>query len=407
MTLRAFEDLRIALCLVALVALGLAGASCSSESSSSGSVPPGLALTCSSMTSANEAGAARAALSTAGSGSCVVLSSGTYAGPFKVPAGVALVAQSGSRATVTGGTAQDPAVSLGEGSQLAGVDVVDSGGVAIAIRAANAVVTDVTVSGAKNAALAVLCREATCAAGTVALNKVTLTKSSLGLWVSGAHVVMKDGSSSSHAGTALAAASGVIAQDGANLEMQNVTVEKNQGTGVLIDGAATTASIKDAIVNENGERGVWAQRIAGTLEKPSLKIEGSQVTKNRIVGVGAVESRGIIIVSGRIADTVSAPLVTNLESTEPVGDGVGIFGSGDFKLDSTLLESNARAAGVIDGSDRGIIIVSGKVGPGVSGLKFVIQNTKGGDVQVPEADRSVPSKPLGISAPKLALPPVL
>jgi hypothetical protein len=316
------------------------------------------------------------------------------------------VAQNGARAKVTGGTAQEPAITLGEGSQLAGVDVVDAGGVAIAVRAARAVVSDVTVTGAKNAAFAVLCREG-CAAGIVTVNRVTLTKSGLGLWVSGAHVVWNEGASSSHAGTGLASATGVVAQDGANLEMTNVMVEKNEGTGVLLDGAATTAAIKDVTVNENGERGVWAQRLEGTLEKPSLKIEGCQLTKNRIVGVGALESRGIIIVSGRIADTVAAPLVTNLESTESIGDGVGIFGSGDFKLDSTLVESNARAAGVIDGSDRGIIIVSGKVGPGISGLKFVVQNTKGGDVQVAEADRSITAKILGISAPRLALPPVL
>ena len=340
------------------------------------------------------------------SGACVVLPAGTYAGPFKVPAGVALVAQNGARARVTGGTAQDPAITLGEGSQLAGVDVVDAGGVAIAVRAASAVVSDVTVTGAKNAALAVLCREG-CAAGAVALNRVTLTKSSLGLWVSGAHVVWKEGASSNHAGTGLASATGVVAQEGANLEMTNVMVEKNEGTGVLLDGAATTAAIKDVTVNENGERGVWAQRLEGTLVKPSLKLEGCQLTKNRIVGLGALESRGIIIVSGRIADTVAAPLVTNLESTESIGDGVGIFGSGDFKLESTLVESNARAAGVIDGSDRGIIIVSGKVGPGITGLKFVVQNTKGGDVQVAETDRSISPKVLGISAPRLALPPVL
>ena len=79
----------------------------------------------------------------------------------------------------------------------------------------------------------------------------------------------------------------------------------------------------------------------------------------------------------------------------------------DFDGEHGDLVARARAAGVIDGSDRGIIIVSGKVGPGPSGLKFVVQNTKGADVQIPEADRSVVSKPLGVSAPKLALPPVL
>ena len=265
--------------------------------------------------------------------------------------------------------------------------------------------------GAKNAAVAVLCREGTnsgCAAGTVTITDVTLTKSTLGLWVSGAHVSWNGGASSSHAGTGLAAAAGVIAQEGAKLELQNVTVEKNEGVGILVDGPTTTASITNATVNENGERGIWAQRVNGTLGAPAVKVENSQITKNKIVGVGAVESHGIIIVSGRIADTVAAPVVTNLESTESVGDGFGVFaGSGDFKVDGTSLETNARAAGVIDNSDRGIIIVSGVVGTSGSGLKIVVQNNKGADVQVADTDRSMPPKALGVSAPKLSLPPVL
>jgi hypothetical protein len=113
-------------------------------------------------------------------------------------------------------------------------------------------------------------------------------------------------------------------------------------------------------------------------------------------------------VSGRIADTVAAPVVTDLSSTESVGDGFGVFaGSGDFKVDGTTVETNARAAGVIDNSDRGIIIVSGVVGTSGSGLKIVVQNSKGADVQVAAGDLSVPPKALGVSAPKLSLPPVL
>ena len=387
------------------------GIGCSSNASgSSGGAPAETGISCTTSTSASDAASARTALSSAAPGSCVVLSAGSYAGPFTVPAGVALVAQGGSRATLTGGTAQEPTVTLGDGAQLALVDLVDAPGVALAIRAASAVVSNVNVSGAKNAALAVLCRESAtpgCASGVVALTDVMLTKSSLGLWVSGAHVSWKGGGSASHAGTALAAAAGVIAQDGAKLDLENVTVEKNEGVGVLVDGALTTASIKNTMVNENGERGIWAQRVNGTLDSPAVRIEASQITKNKIVGVGAMESRGIIIVSGRIADTVAAPLVTNLESTEQVGDGVGIFAnSGDFKIDGSVVETNARAAGIIDSSERGIIIVSGKVGSG-TGLKFVVQNSKGADVQIADTDRSMPPKTLGVSAPKLAIPAVL
>lgn len=394
-----------------LMASLLAGVGCTSKTESyTGTVPPGAGLTCTSTRNASDASGTRTALAGAPPGTCVILAASSYAGPFEVPAGVALVAQNGARAAVTGGTAQNAAISLAEGAQLVNIDVFDSVGVGIAIRAANALVNSVTVTGSKGAALAVLCKEATtpgCAGGSVALTSVVLEKSSLGLWVSGAHVVMKGGSSDNHAGTSLSAAAGVIAQDGAQLDLDGVLVEKNQGVGILIDGAKTKASLKNAIVNENGERGVWVQRVAGTLEAPAVRLEECQLTKNKIVGVGALESRGIIIVGGRIADTVASPIVTNLATTEPIGDGVGLFRSGDFKLDGARVESNARAAGVVDGSDRGIIIVGGTVGAGASGLKFVVQNTKGGDVQIPDADRSAPEQALGISAPQLVLPPVL
>ncbi len=386
-------------------------AACTVRSESfTGLVPPGAGITCTTTRSAANDNEARAALAGAPTGTCVVLTAATYAGPLNVPVGVALVAQNGSRAKITGGTAQDAAVSLAEGAQLSGLDVMDSVGVGIAIRAASALVNGVTVTGSKSAALGVLCKEAAtpgCATGSVTLTNVVLEKSSLGLWVSGAHVVMKGGSSDNHASTSLSAAAGVIAQDGARLELDGVLVEKNQGVGILIDGPQTKASIKHAILNENGERGLWAQRVSGTLDTPAVRLDDCQVTKNKIVGVGAVESRGIIIVGGRIAETVASPLVTNLESTEQIGDGVVLFGSGDFKLDGSIVESNARAAGIVDGSDRGIIIVGGKVSAGPLGLKFVVQNTKGADVQIPDADRSALPKALGVSAPKLLLPPVL
>jgi len=392
------------------------GVGCTNHTESfTGSVPPGAGLTCNSTRSAGDANEVRSALAGAPAGTCVVLTAASYAGPFDVPAGVALVAQNGARATVTGGTAQIAAISLGQGSQLANIAVVDAPGVGVAIRAASALVHGVIVSGSKSAAVAVLCKEATtpgCATGAVTLTDVTLTKSGLGLWVAGAHVVMTRGSSDNHSGTSLSSAAGVIAQDGAQLDLDGVLVEKNQGAGILIDGAQTKASIKKTIVNENGERGIWAQRVSGTLEAPAVRIEECLMTKNKIVGVGSVEARGIIIVGGKVVETVAAPLVTNLASTEQVGDGVGLFASSDIKLDGVTIESNARAAGIIDGGDKGpllggIIIVGGTVAVGTSGLKFVVQNAKGADVQIPEADRSVTDKALGVSAPKLALPPVL
>lgn len=387
-------------------AAALAGCTgCSSSSASGGDAPPG--VTCASSQSAGDTDAAKSALASAASGSCVFLTGATYAGPLTVPAGVTIASPAGARTKISGGTEKEPAVTLAEGAGIANVDVDAAPGVAIAVRAGNAHVTDVKVTGAKTAALAVLCRGDACASGVVEVSKATFATSALGVWISGAHVLLKDGASSGHASDSLTAAAGVVAQDGAKLELDNFTVEKNQGAGVLIDGAATTASIKNSTVSENGERGVWVQRVQGTIDAPAVRIEQSTLVKNKIVGLGSVEARGIIVIGGRIADTQAAPVVTNLATTEQVGDGLGVFGgSTDVKVDGAKLEANARAAGVIDGSDRGIIVIGGDVAAGPSGLKIVVQNATGADVQVPEANRSTTDKPLGVSAPKLQLPPI-
>lgn len=378
---------------------------CSSSEAGSGRAPDG--LTCESTQSAGDSASAKSALASAKGGSCIILTGASYQGPFEVPAGVAIAASNGARAVITGGTDKQPAVTLAEGSALANVDVMGAPGVAIAVRAGNASITNAKVSGAKTAALAVLCQGDTCDSGIVQAIDSTFEKSSLGVWVSNAHVLLKGGKSSEHASESLSAAAGVVVQNGANVTLEGFTVEKNQGAGVLVDGANTKANIKSSTISENGERGVWIQRVAGTLEVPAVKIEESQLVKNKIVGLGSVEARGIIVIGGRIAETVSAPVVTNLATTEQVGDGVGIFGgSTDVKIDGSTLEANMRAAGVVDGSDRGIIVIGGNVAAGPSGLKIVVQNTKDTDVQVPEANKSTPAKPLGVSAPKLQLPPI-
>jgi hypothetical protein len=367
---------------------------------------PPAGVQCGSTNAAATSAEARAALAGAGDGACVVLTSTSYEGPFVVPAGAKLVAASGSRAAITSVAEGEPALSLGERSEAAFLDVRSSPGVGVAVRAASARLSSVHVTSARTAALAVLCREG-CSGGEVTLTDVTLEKSGLGLWVSGAHVLMTGGRSAEHASDSLSAAAGVIAQEGARIELDGVTVENNAGVGVLIDGAATTAVVKSGSISDNAERGLWAQRVAGTSAAPAVRIEGTTFERNRIVGLGGLEARGIIVVGGRVADTVSAPVVTDLATTEQVGDGVGLFGgTGDVRLENLTLEANARAAGIIDAGNAGIIVVGGKVTAGPSGLKFVVQDTSA-TVEVPAGSRSDAPARLGISAPRLALPAVL
>jgi hypothetical protein len=233
----------------------------------------------------------------------------------------------------------------------------------------------------------------------------------MGLWASGAHVRMNGGESSDHGGETLTGGLGIVAQDGARLELSGTKVERNTSVGVLLDGrGGTTGQLSDVTVSHNAARGVWAQKLRGTLDAPSLRVEGKTLIEdNKIVGLGAADSHGIIIVGGRIGSTVAAPVVSNLGSTESIGDGIGIFaGAGDVRMEGVELLGNARAAALFDKSNGAIIIVGGRVEAGASQLKVVVQNpVAGARVEVAADVLSTIEAPLGVSAPDVPLAHVL
>jgi hypothetical protein len=397
------------LVVIPLAALG--GASC--KSSDDPAQPPD-GITCASVVSVGDGAWAQRILAQAQSGECVVIKGNTQAMPASVtvPPGVIFAGAKGEKTTLTG-SGDAPVVTLGERAQLVGIDIATTKGVGIAVRGAKAKVKNVTVTGAGSAAIAVLCAPAcTDPPGpppsegprTIELSQVKLAKSQIGLWVSGAHVAWTGGESREHTSMGLSLAAGVIGQEGAQIELNGVTVTQVQGVGILLDGDATTGALKDVQVTENAERGLWFQRLNGTADRPALKIEGvSSFARNRIVGLGGLESRGIIFVGGRVQDTQTSPLVTNLGQTEEIGDGVGLFNSGDVRLDGVELTNNARSAALIDNGTRGIIFVGGRV---EGTTKVVVQNTTE-SVQVDASNLTKLEKALGISAPKLPVSAVL
>lgn len=367
-------------------------------------------VSCSSVVAVGDGAWAQRELANAAPGSCVVLKGGPATpAAISVPKGVTFAAGKGERPVLTGAS-DEPVVTLAEGAQLVGIQIQTSKGVGVAVRGPKAKVRDVSITGAGSAAVAVLCSPSCVepADSTIELSQVKLAQSQMGLWVSGAHVSWTSGESRDHASTGLAVAAGVVAQDGARVDLTGVIVARNQGVGILLDGEATGGVLKDVQVTENSERGLWAQRLKGTLEKPALRIEGSSVfSKNRIVGVGGLEARGIIFVGGRVQDTQASPTVTNLGQTEQVGDGIGLFGqSGDVKLDGVDLSGNARAAALVDNGTRGIIFVGGRVQTAGEQLKVVVQNTTE-PVTVDAANVSKLEKPIGVNAPKLPTATIL
>ncbi len=373
--------------------LGCAG--CGSSDDAPAAIPHAMPYVCASTVGATDAADLVAKAGGSGDGTCIVLNGASY------ELGAALVVKQGI--IVVGGKDVRPVIRGGgiklEGGKLAYASIEGAPGVGVAVGQGGGAMFDVVVTGAKTAAVAM-------ASGEARFENVSLEKSAIGLFAGGGTLTMIGGRIAENGNASLTSGLGLVAANGAKLNLEGVVVEKNTATGVLVDGAATTVTMKDSKVLDNAERGIWAQGIEGSLDAPSLRLEGTEVARNKIVGVGALESRGIIVVGGRVADTKAAPVVTNLATTEDVGDGFGVFtGSGDFKVDGTTVEANARAAGIIDGSDRGIIVVGGKVSAGASGLKVVIQNTTA-KVDVADDLKSVPTKALGVSATKIKVPEV-
>lgn len=392
--------------LFAFTCIAVASAGCSSDAEEGTSAPPD-GVSCASVARATDEKSLLSGLANAAAGSCIVVS-GTVTStvPLRVNEGAILVGEKGTRAAITvTGPVSLGAITLMARAQLGNVDVVASPGNGVAVAGIDAKIFDAKVTGSKNAGVAVLPGKESFG---VTLENVNVEKNGYGVYVNGEgmKLTIKGGRIAENGGTSLAAGAGLVAVNGARAELDGVTIEKNEGTGVLLDGEKTRAVIKASTVSENRERGIWAQGLQGSLDAPAVEVQDTQILKNRIVGMGGVQLKGIIIVGGSVKETVSSPVPTNLATNEMIGDGVGIFGgSTDFKIERTNFAANGRAAGVVDGTEVGIIIVGGKVEPG-PGLKFVVQNSKA-DVQIPDADKSTVDTPLGISAPRIQPPAVL
>jgi hypothetical protein len=390
---------------IPFVAVALVG--CSGSSSSPGA-PAG--LTCSgAIDGGTTADSLTAALGSASSGSCVLLRTATYSGTFQVPAGVTLASGAGQQATLTGGSSTTPVVTIagGAGSGLWNVDVTSAAGVGVAVRDGAASLSNVNVTGAGSAAFAALCQQGSSClddASAIQLDSVSLTTSSLGMWVSGALVKMNQGACTDESTTSLTGGMGVVVLAGGRVELVGVDIERNDGVGVLVDGAGgTTALIQDGTVSNNGDRGIWGQNLTGTMANPALSIQGAtQIANNHVVGVGAVNSHGIIFVGGIVSGTQLAPVVTSLGTTDQIGDGVGFFKeSGDVQLTNVSLHDNGRAAGVVDDNTGAIIFVGGDVKAGLmADLLVVVQDTQDTkDVQLPAGEMTIPKTPLSVSYP--------
>ncbi len=351
----------------------------------------------------------KAALADSRAGDCVALGDHTFKGAFRVPAGVTLVAENGARPRLVGTRADAPAVLLvgGDGTRLLGVRVGSAAGIGVGVLGAPALLDDVTITDAASAGVAVACGADGCAENDarVVIIDSQLDENWVGLWIQGIAVDVQRGSVSRNRSTQLLGGQGVVASGGARLSLLGTTVAEND-YGILVDGNSTTADGEDLVVDGNRERGIWAQHLRGTLEAPALRLHGggTVIRRNGLAGVGLIDSLGIIIIDGRVEDTVAKPVLTGLGPEELVGDGVGLFGqSGAARLERVTLANNARSQLLVDNGSSGITVVDGAVSEGTGQYKVVVQNTYAGNVTIPLALLSTGVPELGIDAPTFAV----
>lgn len=318
-------------------------------------------------------------LAAAEDGTCVVVKRGEFEGEFTVPAGVKLIGALGNTATFRGGPGDASVIRAHGGANTAviGVTIVHSEEDGLWIEGGPVQVRDVTISDVAETALFVLCGGGNC--GLVTVADSDLSTSRFGLWAYGAQVSVTNTQTHDHFSTSVAGGYGMVASNGAQLELQGVTVRDNEIVGLLIDGAGgTVATVTDSQIIDNLGRGLWAQGLIGTSGDPALHVGGVDmvVARNRMVGIGAYESMGIIVLDGLVADTIAVEVIDIGGRVERVGDGIGLFSNtGQVRIEGVTAQDNDRAQILIDSGAEGIIVLDGFVGPGTGDHGIVIQNT--------------------------------
>lgn len=326
---------------------------------------------------------------------CVILTTGTYTGAFELPVDVSLAGATSSTVLLKGDGSGKPVLTIrgGRRSTVRGVKIDSSAGNGVAIDPGPANLVGVVVAGnTSHDALTSTCTRGACE--EIVLEDCELGSSTVGLLVSGGRVRMVRGKISGMGGSGLSDGSGVVASNGADVKLEQVTVENNAQVGVLVDGAATRVTLDQAAVRGNLERGVWIQSSDG-----GVSITGGAITGNRLVGVGIRESEAVRLTGVEISGTQLVEVPTGISQKENVGDGVGLFtGARDVVLDMVRASSNGRAQILADACGPGIRVTA----PEVFGGQFRIVVQRGAaTVDAPAALVDDPGRVLATKSEKV------
>jgi Right handed beta helix region len=326
-----------------------------------------------------------AAAASAVSGSCLAVAPGTY-GDVALPSGVSLLGRWADEVTVGA-----ISVASGGANTIRGITAtsVQADGVATLVFEQSRVtagVHGVAVAGA--GAVEIACSEVTGAAdhGVLATDTSNLTvrRSYLhdiggpGLWVACSEgcgcssvpdVSLTDVTveRARHAGVHFAAVDAVVRDVAITDTNQRPGMAGGVGLsaacgsvdvqGLYVDGAVeagvllqdTTGNLgapgqEAGIIIINGKRGLWLSGDAG------VTAQGFEISAAGGIGVGIdAESKGIIIINGKVEDTAAAQLPVAGGGTQSVGDGLLWMTGAEVSITGLSLSNSARAALLIDG----------------------------------------------------------
>jgi hypothetical protein len=422
-------------------------------------------VSCESTTLVGDDAALSAALASAGPGSCIALSPGSY-GEVQLPGGVSLLGRSAGLVQVAKLT-----MGAGAGATVRGLEIggggltIDgaTGAVVEAVRVKGAAAEGVIVAAGSSVEL-----EAVTVAGAARYGvrvddgaEVTLLHSIVaggegpGVWAAcaagcGCVAAPKLGVTSSIvrdnrlAGIALFAAEasllrvdvlrtrvgdtwhfgegggGISAAQCSTLTARATRVHDSKSFGVLVDDSTALLGgpdTGDALEVSNNLRGIWMQNI-GQGAPASVELENVVATDNGGVGLGiGGASVGIFIIcKTAVTGTkmVTLPVFENamdLGTAQQVGDGFEWLGGAEIAIDGLTLSGNARASLVIDGPAAGslanVTLAGGDEQKGI-----VQQSVSAGDEQ-PQTGTAAPAittsstEQFAVAKPPLQLAPVL
>lgn len=144
---------------------------------------------------------------------------------------------------------------------------------------------------------------------------------------------------------------GIVASREVNLTTENVSLEDNEGLGLLIN--ESSGDFSGLTVRSNNNRGVWVQFCnppqAG---EPSVRIHGTNTLfdANRGVALGVYVSTGVEVADATIQATEKFE-VSNNGTGELIGDGIEIIESDQGTFRDLIVQDNERAGVVVDCGD--------------------------------------------------------